>query len=249
MHIPSAYELLAVWERGLSLGSLQRGLLLLATLFPDQSDATLAQFSIGERDSHLLALREHLFGSTVASVANCPQCNEALELNFDLAAVRVPIDSPPGRGREFALQAGDYGVRCRVPNQVDLLAIALIEDSGSARRLLVERCILAFEPSQPGDPAPLIEQLPDAVTAAIIEQMAHADPQSDAQIALVCPACQYGWLAPFDILAFLWTEIAAWAQRLLREVHTLASAYGWREVEILTMNAWRRQMYLQMISE
>jgi hypothetical protein len=32
-------------------------------------------------------------------------------------------------------------------------------------------------------------------------------------------------------------------------VHTLAQAYGWREVDILSMNAWRRQAYLEMLGE
>jgi hypothetical protein len=52
----------------------------------------------------------------------------------------------------------------------------------------------------------------------------------------------------FDIGAFLWEEIAAQARRLLREVHTLARAYGWREADILVMSAARRQAYLEMVS-
>jgi hypothetical protein len=33
----------------------------------------------------------------------------------------------------------------------------------------------------------------------------------------------------------------------MREVHTLAAMYGWRETDILAMSAWRRQRYLEMI--
>ncbi|HEX2516118.1 MAG TPA: phage baseplate protein, partial [Chloroflexota bacterium] len=37
------------------------------------------------------------------------------------------------------------------------------------------------------------------------------------------------------------------ARRLLREVHTLARAYGWREAEILALPGRRRQTYLDLV--
>jgi hypothetical protein len=82
---------------------------------------------------------------------------------------------------------------------------------------------------------------------AVAERMAQADPQAEVQLALTCPACQHEWLATFDILSFFWIEINAWALRLLQEVHRLASAYGWRETDILGLSSWRRQFYLEMI--
>jgi hypothetical protein len=51
----------------------------------------------------------------------------------------------------------------------------------------------------------------------------------------------------FDIASFFWTEIAAEAKRLLGEVHILASAYGWREADILSLNPLRRRFYLEAI--
>jgi hypothetical protein len=35
----------------------------------------------------------------------------------------------------------------------------------------------------------------------------------------------------------------------LEEVHTLASAYGWAQSEILSMSASRRRRYMSMIAE
>ena len=52
-----------------------------------------------------------------------------------------------------------------------------------------------------------------------------------------------------DIASFVWSEIHAWAIRLLHDVHALALAYGWREVDILTMSPWRRQAYLELIGQ
>jgi hypothetical protein len=35
---------------------------------------------------------------------------------------------------------------------------------------------------------------------------------------------------------------------MLRDVHALATAYGWREADIVAMSPWRRQVYLDMVS-
>jgi hypothetical protein len=60
------------------------------------------------------------------------------------------------------------------------------------------------------------------------------------------PGLRHSWDVLFDIVSFFWAEIGAWAQRLLREVHALASAYGWREADILALSAWRRRQYLDL---
>jgi len=87
------------------------------------------------------------------------------------------------------------------------------------------------------------------VLNAAQEMMTQADPQADVQIALCCPACEHKWQEAFDILSFLWEEIDAWVYRTLNDVHVLASAYGWSESEILAMSAWKRQAYLDLVSQ
>jgi hypothetical protein len=79
--------------------------------------------------------------------------------------------------------------------------------------------------------------------------MAEVDPQADVQLAMACPACSHEWQLTFDILSFFWNEINAWASRILDEVHTLASAYGWREADILALSPHRRQLYLERASK
>jgi hypothetical protein len=49
-------------------------------------------------------------------------------------------------------------------------------------------------------------------------------------------------------VSFFWNEINTWAYRMLRDVHALATAYGWREADIVAMSPWRRQVYLDMVS-
>ena len=87
------------------------------------------------------------------------------------------------------------------------------------------------------------------MTDAIAAEMEKADPQANVQLALDCADCGHRWLSGFDIVPFLWSEIDNWARRVLREVCALASAFGWREADILAMSAGRRQLYLQMIAD
>jgi hypothetical protein len=245
----SAAELLNVWERGLTQSPVQRALALLAAASDDMPADTLAQLSIGRRDARLLTLREWAFGSHIAGVTACPGCGERLEMAFDVSEIRAAPRPPAGdavREETEAIEFGTagYALRFRLPNSSDLSAIANHADVVASRRLLFERCVLGAQHDDADVPA---ADLPGDVVAAVIAHMAEADPQAEVQIALICPACTQRWLAIFDILSFFWHEIDDWAQRILRDVHTLASAYGWREADILALSPRRRQFYLEMV--
>ena len=77
--------------------------------------------------------------------------------------------------------------------------------------------------------------------------MANLDPDADINLALSCENCGKSWLTDFNIGTLLWDEIDAYARSLLAEVHSLASAYGWTESEILTLSPQRREIYLNMV--
>jgi hypothetical protein len=245
MRIPSALELLALWEQGLSLPPLRRGLLLLAQLFPEQDAAALAEIPIGVRDGLLLTLREDLFGSQLAGIAVCPTCGERLELNVSTGDLRAPTQALQGEDVAISADGASYRLRCRTPNSADLLAVAALADPSAARHSLLQRCVLSALELESGATVSL-DQLPAAVIVAATEQIAQAGSQADVQLALTCPVCAHEWAAAFDVLSFLWGEISDWAYRMLREVHALASAYGWSEREILALSAQRRHFYLQL---
>ncbi|HXZ43173.1 MAG TPA: hypothetical protein VEG68_20715 [Terriglobales bacterium] len=126
----------------------------------------------------------------------------------------------------------------RLPNSRDLAHVAEESDCQAAVIGLLERCQTDTEVS----PAWSEEDV-----EAIGEAMAMADPAAELQIALCCPACSDGWNANLEIAIFLWAEIEARAKRLLWEVHTLASAYGWTQTEILALSPARRGFYLEMV--
>jgi uncharacterized protein (UPF0212 family) len=240
MRALSASELLSVWERGLTQSPVERALALLIAANPESAPDDMARLSIGQRDAQLLTLREWMFGSQLVSLASCSDCGEQLELAFEVSDIRA---GQSHQSQALAMSAAGYEVDLRLPNSLDLAAIAS-HNSTEARRLLLDRCVVRVQ--REGADAPL-DQLPEDVKTAISEQMALADPQANVELALACPACGHQWQAVFDIAAFFWSEINAWAIRLLREVHAIASAYGWREADIVTLSPMRRQLYLDMI--
>lgn len=79
------------------------------------------------------------------------------------------------------------------------------------------------------------------------EKMALADPLAEVRIALECPACGNPSDETIEIVNFVWSEIEARAKRLVREVHAIASAYGWTETEVLSLSPARRALYFEMV--
>jgi len=245
MRPPSAAELLNAWERGLALSPAHRAMLLLIAACPDTGVPVLKQLTIGQRNARLLALREWLFGVQVAGVAACPQCGERLELAFDTRDLQAgPLVTDGDEGTPLRVVAEGVEVSFRVPKCEDVLAIAAAPDAGIARRELLKRCVLSAE--REGQPQSA-DDLPQSVVSLVAEGMAQADPQATVQLSLTCPACSQSSSAAFDIASFLWTEVEAWARRTLRDVHVLATAYGWREADLLALSPTRRRLYLDMI--
>lgn len=88
-------------------------------------------------------------------------------------------------------------------------------------------------------------RLPAPAAAALAAELAKRDPQAEVEFNLRCAACGHAWLSLLDVAAFFWAEVSVQARRLLREVHQLAKAYGWRENDVLGMSAARRAFYLE----
>jgi hypothetical protein len=242
MHALTPAELLEVWELGMRQANDQKALTLLRAALPEETWASLAQWSIGRRNALLLSVREGLFGPQFIGAARCPACAERLELNFRTDDIRA---TPTMEVAEpLTLEASDYQVIFRLPTSEDLALVRGYEDAEVVARLLLKRCLLSVR--RRGEETS-VEALPAEIVEAVEKTMGQADPQANIQLSLTCPGCGHQWLAHFDILTYIWKEMDAWARRVLREVHYLASAYGWSETDILNMRPWRRHLYLDMI--
>ncbi|WP_263352934.1 T4 family baseplate hub assembly chaperone [Acidicapsa acidisoli] len=223
-----------------------RALALLAAAYPDASRAALAQLQIGERDRRLLALREQVFGKRLTGLAVCPGCESRMEFEFSVTDIAVPPIHEGNTVEPEILRRDGYEVAFHVPTSLDLAAVQELDGFDDRIRLLRERVVdsALFEGN-----AVAATELPQRIVAALDERLGEVDPLGDVRLNLVCGACNEEWQTSFDIVSFLWTEIHAWAIRLMREIHCLARAYGWHEADILAMSSWRRQRYLEMMSE
>lgn len=237
----SAAQLLAAWERGLSETVCRRSLPLLAAAAANSSIEDVARFSVGERDRRLLALRVWTFGSKLASYATCSGCQERLEWTLNAG----DLQKEPVPTAVVALEADRYTIEFRVPNTLDLEALGASHDLTAGQGVLLERCVVT---ARVDGQETSVASLPDSVVAAITKRMAEVDPQAEIDFELHCPACGDSSQILFDIESFFWTELNAWARRILHEVHLLARAYGWSEIEILNLSPWRRQCYLELAS-
>lgn len=244
MRALSAAALLDAWEAGQGRHPVDRALAVLGVAYPEASWEALAGLSLGRRDACLLAVRAHTFGARLLGFACCPQCAEEIEFALDAADLLPPPDAAPPEVQRLCCD--EYEVEYRLLTSLDLRAIAGCGDVASARLLLLRRCVMEARRDGAETPA---DALPETVIAGLSAALDEVEPLADPRLDLVCPACEMCWQMLFDVEAFFWTEIGAAARRLLREIHLLAGAYGWREADILALGAARRRMYLEMVAD
>jgi hypothetical protein len=269
--IPTA-ALLQAWERGHDASPGARGLILLALAHPDVPVVVLAGWPVGQRDAALLALFERLFGNRLAAQAECPRCNAALEMDFPVAMISAPAARPVSN--RFVLEHAGYRLTYRLPTAGDLAALAdpalASVDAASRSKWLLQQCVLRVsardrsaargddgpeQASGPDNAAPadaaLAQDIPEevmgALEASIASTATSADPLAEIALELDCPDCAFSWQSPFDIVSFLWSELDVWAKGMLREIHILASNYGWSEADIVALSPQRRQYYRGLI--
>lgn len=244
MHPLSDHDILRVWETGQAQHPIDRALTLLMLGLRDRTFDAVVHLSIGQRDAYLLTLRELTLGAELACIADCPQCRERLELNLKVADLRVSNPEIETQS-EYSLNLEGFEFQFGLPSSHDLAAIVTCSDLSQAHQRLMQRCIRKIH--QNGVSVEY-SALPAEILTQFAERMADYDPQAEIWLNLTCPACDHTWQVLFDIVTFFWTELSAYAKRLLHDVHRLARFYGWCEADILSMSSRRRQFYLEQVS-
>jgi hypothetical protein len=240
-----ASQVVQVWETAEGRDSIERGLVLLAAAHPDMTREQLSALTIGARDELLFHLRQDLFGGVLNAFAECPDCFERLEYSLSAADLlnRGPSHGPDPPADPLEIDADGFSLRLCLLNSADLAVASRCATPDDARSCLLRRSVT--EVSRDGTVIAL-EEVPQPVIDSVAQALVAADPLADLTILLECPACRHFWEVVFDIGQYLWAEIRAMAQRLLREVHALALAYRWSERDILAMSATRRNFYLEI---
>jgi hypothetical protein len=217
---------------------LDQGLLAIHAAFPETDGESIADWPVGRRNRALAELHCRYFGGALEGWTSCPQCGEKLEFNMD---GRVLTEQPQPEHEESIVIRGQS---FRVPTSRDLACIARergdSRDSSTAAIRLLNACRV--------DGAKRSEQLwTEEELEEAGEKMAAADPLAEIVLDFQCPVCEGTCREILNLPAFLWAELEALARRLMLEVHTLASAYGWSEGEILSLGEGRRRLYLEMV--
>jgi hypothetical protein len=227
MAAPAVTEraLLEAWEGGRGHPAPGRAIALAALASGWPADE-VADLPLGRCDLLLLRLREECFGPRLEGLAQCPACGTDLDVDIAAAELRTG-----GAAAQSAVDVDGRSVPLRPLTVRDLL------ECGSDRAKLLARCAC-------GGPYPaLLEEA--ALLDAIEARLDLLDPQAAAGIDLDCPECGTKWRAQIDLIEFVWSEVDRFARRLLLDVHTLASAYGWTEADVLAVSPARRRFYLQ----
>ncbi|WP_435009532.1 hypothetical protein P12x_000791 [Tundrisphaera lichenicola] len=158
----------------------------------------------------------------VSAVANCPACEEDIELTLDLDAFEPPdVDEP------IVIRLGEASRDCRLPRPADLEAASDPLD-------LVASCLGTSR----DEAAPWQEVAEEALS--------NADPLGAILIAGACPGCGEPLEAGHDLVAAWLTGLRRSTDVLLREVHALATYYHWSEDAILRLPAPRRRAYIDL---
>ncbi|MEE8523594.1 MAG: hypothetical protein V3T72_06650 [Thermoanaerobaculia bacterium] len=207
------------------------------------SPATVWELTVCDRDRLLAAVYRRHFGDRIEGDLTCRGCGERFEATFSLAELLASLEADAGRSEtgnghrvtgpdeDGVYRLADAG-RFRLPTLGDQRRAAGL-DPAAARRMLLERCVVE------GDPSAAADDL-DAAMAAV-------GPVVDLDLDAACSECDEEQSVRFDIRSYLLAALAREKRWLIREVHYLATAYGWSLDEILGLPRDDRRAFVRLI--
>lgn len=206
----------------------------LLTLWVDAGE--LAQDTPGERNRRCLDLHRRLVGRDIEAQAVCPHCRADIEFVVPVATI---CEQPPAAAHVILEVGGmPQAGRFRLPRMADLDRLPRDLDERALAQCLADACRVEGEGLLP----------PEALTR-LAEMFEQADPLAALEIALTCAECSTDFAVPVEPADLVAREIDRLVDRMLREVHLLASAYGWSEDQVLAIPAARRARYLAMVMQ
>ena len=171
-------------------------------------------------------------------------CGQAFEIDLPLAALLESARSMPGELLPFTLPQG-HSLLLRRPTGHDQANWRTLRPSSRnvALQSIVRSLVVSGEwPAEAETPAfaPTFD--------ALAEAMENFDPLVSFRVDTQCPHCGSAINTPIDLEAIAIEQLERTQRTLLREVHQLASRYGWSEADTLAVPPWRRAHYLRLIA-
>jgi hypothetical protein len=226
----SAARLIALWEPSSAAPAHQRLEPLVAALSPGEA---IDRDTLGARNRRLLALHAALSDAPIEARLRCGQCGTDNSFVVPAAAILAcPVPDPAAR---VGIRVGSRRLTFRLPCMADLRVAA--GDPGDALGLIVARCRI-------GGDGPV----PAAVVERLSARFEALDPAARIVVDLGCAECGAALRASVDLAEFVAAGVDRLVEQLQREIHVIASAYGWTEREILALPPSRRRRYVAMIA-
>ena len=220
-------------ERALHVGPGAVNALVQRLLEKDDSSPGL---TIGERDRALTALWGHTFGDTILATHRCVNCAELFDISFSLSQLVATLDAVLRPDEVAALNADGSatlrgGQTVRAPTaeaEAAVTGLGLEE----AVAVLTERFVEGDDPVD----AETLDRVLDWLSPVV-----------DLDLDGVCPECDTAQGIRFSIEHFLMTTLQRERPRLHREIHLLATAYGWPLEDILGLDRDERQALVALV--
>lgn len=202
----------------------------LAAAGADRPDA-VALDTLGMRNQRLLRLHRQHCGPRLEACARCPACAEQIEFDVPTEAV---LGLPPTAADAF-VEIGN--ARLRLPRIADLVRLEQETADEPVPLRLARLCLIEGAP-----------RLDAALLARLGEAFDQADPAANIALALSCSECGADFPVAVDVAPLVADAFARLADRLLRDIDTIASAYGWGEDAVLALPRERMRQYVALIA-
>jgi hypothetical protein len=240
-------------ERGAVRGTVTADALeLLDRLLADARNTSVrpvraANLSAGDRDRLLATVYMRTYGTRISNTLRCAECGALYDIDFsldDLVGHRVPAaeDGTVGRSATQRLEDGSFqlpdGTRFRLPTGEDecaTLGLPPVE----AEQLLLDRCLVERGAEDQSSDGKLMARLQEALEALA--------PTLDVELDTVCAECGAHHPAGFDIEHYLLSALLEERPQLARDIHLLASTYGWSLSEILDLPRSQRRSLVALV--
>ncbi len=192
------------------------------------------ELPVGDLDAIVVELRRAALGDRMIAEGRCGACGSAIDIAFALSAFqahhspRRPRNVAPEPDGWWTLRGATFTFR--IPSGGDVLAASASE---SPADVLAELCFR-------GGPGARERRAAERAMALLA-------PTLSAEVQGTCPECKDSVGLWADVRALCLADLRFGAGCVLEEVHLLASAYHWRERDILGMVSSRRAAYADCV--
>ena len=210
---------------------------LLGRLIEAPGECSADELTAPDRDRLLAAVYRRTFGERIDSTAVCTRCASPYDLAFSIDDLMVSVERAEPAQSVEALADGTFrtvgGLHFRLPTAREEMNAAASPAEDAAWKL-AQWCVV---------------DAPEAIGAgaAVEEAIEDLAPILDLDITTACPECGVPQAVHFDMQFYLLRAIQHERAPMTRQIHRIASAYGWSLAEILDLRRSERRALVDLI--